>query len=73
MAATKKEIVKRSISNYFTRFRYVHTLISGKDLKKMGIEPGPVFRKILVAVLDEKINGKLKTKSDELDFVRSFI
>lgn len=73
MAATKKEIVKRSISNYFTRFRYVHTLISGKDLKKMGIEPGPVFRKILVAVLEEKINGKLKTKSDELDFVRSFI
>ena len=73
MAVTKKEIVKRSISNYFTRFRYVHTLISGKDLKKMGIEPGPVFRKILVAVLEEKINGKLKTKSDELDFVRSFI
>ncbi len=73
MAATKKEIVKRSISNYFTRLRYVHTLISGKDLKKMGIEPGPVFREILQTVLEAKLNGKLKTKNDELAFVRRYI
>jgi len=73
MAATKKEIVKRSISNYFTRLRYVHTVISGKDLKKMGIEPGPVFHEILQAVLEAKLNDKLKTKSDELDFVHRYI
>jgi tRNA nucleotidyltransferase (CCA-adding enzyme) len=73
MAATKKEIVKRSISNYFTRLRYVHTVISGKDLNKMGIEPGPVFSKILQAVLEAKLNGKLKTKIDELAFVRRYI
>ena len=73
MAATKKEIVKRSISNYFTRLRYVHTLISGKDLKNMEIEPGPVFREILQTVLEAKLNGKLKTKSDELTFVRRYI
>jgi tRNA nucleotidyltransferase (CCA-adding enzyme) len=73
MAATKKEIVKRSISNYFTRLRYIHTVISGKDLKKIGIEPGPVFREILQAVLEAKLNGKLKTKSDELDFVHRYV
>jgi tRNA nucleotidyltransferase (CCA-adding enzyme) len=73
MATTKKEIVKRSISNYFTRLRFVHPLISGRDLKILGIKPGPIFRKILMAVLEEKINGKLKTKSDELDFVRRYI
>ncbi len=73
MAATKKEIVKRSISNYFTRLRYVHTLISGKDLKKIGIEPGPVFREFLQAVLEAKLNGKLKIKSDELAFVQRLV
>jgi len=73
MAVTKKEIVKRSLSNYFTHLRYVHTLISGRDLKMMGIEPGPVFRKILQAVLEEKINGKLKTKTDELTFVHKYV
>jgi len=73
MAATKKETAKRSISNYFTRLRYVHTLISGKDLKNMKIEPGPVFREILQTILEAKLNGKLKTKSDELAFVRKYV
>ncbi|MBT8373339.1 MAG: CBS domain-containing protein [Deltaproteobacteria bacterium] len=73
MAVTKKEIVKRSLSNYFTRLRYVQPLISGRDLKMMGIEPGPVFRKILQAVLEEKINGRLKTKRDELTFVHKYV
>ncbi|RLJ00998.1 MAG: polya polymerase, partial [Candidatus Aenigmatarchaeota archaeon] len=73
MAVTKKKTAKRSISHYFTHLRYVHTLISGKDLKKLKIEPGPVFREILHAVLEAKLNGKLKTKSDELAFVRRYV
>jgi len=39
----------------------------------MGIEPGPVFREILQTVLEAKLNGKLKTKNDELAFVRRYI
>jgi len=73
MAATKKKTAKRSLSNYFTRLRYVHTLISGKDLKNMKIEPGPVFREILQTILEAKLNGKLKTKSDELTFARKYV
>jgi len=73
MAATKKETAKRSISNYFTRLRYVHTLISGKDLKNLKIAPGPVFREILQTILEAKLNGKLKTKSDELAFVQKCV
>jgi tRNA nucleotidyltransferase (CCA-adding enzyme) len=73
MAATKHEKVKRSISNYFTRLRHVDTSIKGKDLKKMGLEPGPVYREILQAVLDAKLNGKIKTRSDELVFVKDYV
>jgi len=73
MAATKHEKVKRSISNYFTRLRHVDTSLKGKDLKKMGLEPGPVYREILQAVLDAKLNGKIKTRSDELVFVKDYV
>jgi len=73
MAATKHEKVKRSISNYFTRLRHVDTSIKGKDLKKMGLEPGPVYREILQAVLDAKLNGQIKTRSDELVFVKDYV
>jgi tRNA nucleotidyltransferase (CCA-adding enzyme) len=73
MAATKHETVKRSISNYVTRLRYIDTSVTGKDLKKMGLEPGPIYREILQAVLDAKLNGQLKTRNDELDFVKAYV
>jgi len=73
MAATKHETVKRSISNYFTRQRHIDTSVKGKDLKKIGIEPGPIYREILQAVLDAKINGQLKTRNDELNFVKEYV
>ena len=73
MAATKHEMVKRSISNYFTRLRHIDTSIKGRDLKKMGLEPGPVYREILQAVLDAKLNGRLKTRNDELIFVKDYV
>ncbi len=73
MAATKHETVKRSISHYVTQLRYINTSVTGKDLKKMGLEPGPIYREILQAALDAKLNGQLKTRNDELDFVRAYV
>ena len=73
MAATKNEALKRSISNYFTRLRHVKTSIKGQDLKRLGIEPGPIYREILEAVLDRKLNGRIKTRSEELAFVKDYV
>jgi tRNA nucleotidyltransferase (CCA-adding enzyme) len=73
MAATKNERIKRSISNYFTQLRHISTTIKGKDLKKLGIEPGPIYRKILDAVLDGKLNGRIKTYNDEISFVKDYV
>ena len=73
MAGSKKRSVKRSISRYFTHLRYIQPSIRGQDLVDMGLPPGPIFRRILQAVLDAKLNGELRTKQDELDFVQEFI
>ena len=73
MAATKNESLKRSISNYFTQLRHIKTSIKGKDLKKLGLEPGPIYREILEAVLDGKLNGRIKTRSEELAFVKDYV
>lgn len=73
MAVTKQEKVKKSISHFFTRLRYIDTSITGKDLKKMGLTPGPIYREILQAVLDAKLNGQLKTLHDELAFVNAYV
>jgi hypothetical protein len=38
----------------------------------MGIPQGPFFGKILAAVRDERMNGKIKTKKDELEFAKKY-
>jgi tRNA nucleotidyltransferase (CCA-adding enzyme) len=71
MAVTRQEKVKKAISHYFTNLRSVNVSLKGRDLQKMGIKPGPIYREILQAALDAKLNGKLKTRKDELDLARS--
>lgn len=73
MAAARSEKVKKSISQYVTRLRQVKTSVKGKDLKKMGLEPGPIYREVLEAVLDAKLNGLLRTRDDEIIFARTCI
>jgi len=70
MASTTREEVRKGISHYFTRLRTVKTALKGNDLKKMGLEPGPVYRKILDSLLDARLNLEVKTREEEVDFVR---
>ena len=73
MALAKSERIKRYISNYFTHLRYIKPVIKGKDLMEMGLTPGPLFRDILTAVQNAKLNGHLKAREDELNFVKKYI
>jgi len=73
MAVTKNREVKRAMSLYFTRLRQTKTIIRGKDLKEMGLEPGPVFSKILDLVLNARLNGIVKTVNDEIKFAKKML
>ncbi|MBW1739908.1 MAG: CBS domain-containing protein [Deltaproteobacteria bacterium] len=70
MASTTHDSIQRAISNYVTRLRSITTLLGGKDLKKMGFKPGPIYREILGRLLDARLNGEVKTRMDEVEFVR---
>jgi tRNA nucleotidyltransferase (CCA-adding enzyme) len=73
MAAAKKQKVKKAISHFFTKLRRVEITLKGRDLKKMGLEPGPIYRQVLQAVLDARLDGKLKTENDEIEYARRYI
>jgi poly(A) polymerase len=45
------------------------SLVNGRDLIAMGFAPGPVFKKILLAVEDEQLEGRLHSREDGLNFV----
>jgi len=70
MAKAKNEELRKIISNYFTKWKHIRPQIRGKDLLNMGFKPGPIFGKILEAVHEAKLNGIVKSKEDEIEFVR---
>ncbi|MGD8251331.1 MAG: CBS domain-containing protein [Desulfobacterales bacterium] len=70
MSITKSEAVRRSISRYCLQLRHVTPEISGNELKSLGLSPGPIYREILDAIRDMKLNGKLESRGDELAFVK---
>jgi len=72
MAKTRSEAIKKAISNYITYGESFNPVLSGKDLKKMGITEGPVYKKILDALKEAKVDMGLKTKEDEINFVKEY-
>jgi len=72
MALTKRKAAKKAISHYFTDLRRVKIHIRGRDLKKMGLPPGPLYREILQAVFDARLDGRLKTRKEEIDFAGDY-
>jgi len=73
MATASKKIVIRQLSNYYSHLKYVKPYISGKDLKEMGLPPGPFFSQILSDVLNARLDGMLETREDEVEYVKNFI
>ena len=73
MAVARQERVKKAIADYLTRLRFVSPSIQGRDLKAMGLTPGPIYREILQAVLDAKLNGQLTSRNDEINFARNYV
>ena len=72
-AGTKNKLVLSRIRDFFARYNRVRIKIGGEDLKKLGVKPGPLYTKLLVEVLHKKLDGGVKTKRDELDFVKRLL
>jgi tRNA nucleotidyltransferase (CCA-adding enzyme) len=70
MAKTGSEKVKKYISLYFTQLQNVRSLITGDDLKKMGVAAGPRYRELLDLVLSARLNNVVQTREDELRLIR---
>ncbi|WP_291316271.1 CBS domain-containing protein [Desulfuromonas sp.] len=70
MASAGHEEVRRWISQYFTRLAGASSILTGSDLKRMGLPPGPRYREILDGLLDARLNGKVVTREDEVALVK---
>jgi tRNA nucleotidyltransferase (CCA-adding enzyme) len=69
MARTTLDDVRRVISTFVTHLRVVDCLLTGRDLKKLGVPEGPLYSRILEEVKAARLNGQARTREDELRIV----
>lgn len=55
---------------YLTQYRALGKLfLTGDDLIRMGMKPGPIFQTVFKTLRDARVDGRVKTKQDEMALV----
>jgi len=67
------DIVKERIINYLKKYKKESLCISGKELKELQIEPGPIYSQILNKLLCAQLDGEVENKKDEIRFVKNIL
>ncbi len=73
IAESDTNIAKERISNYFKKYKKESLYISGKELKKLQVKPGPIYSQILNKLLCAQLDGEVKNKRDEIRFVKNIL
>jgi tRNA nucleotidyltransferase (CCA-adding enzyme) len=71
MAKARHDTAKKYISLYLTHLRNVKVTITGNDIKALGISPGPKYKRLLHELQDAKLDGKVRNREEEIDFVKN--
>jgi len=73
MARSRREIMRKNISQYLTRLRSQELLIDGSDLKNLGLSDGPSFARILRRVRASAVDGGATTREKQLELAKSLM
>lgn len=64
---------KQDVINYLQLRRDLPTYITGADLVKAGLKPGPTFSEVLLLLEASQLNGDLTSKDDALIWLKEFL
>jgi tRNA nucleotidyltransferase (CCA-adding enzyme) len=71
--ASHDEYTCSSIQAYLNRINQISPTITGYDLQKRGLQPGPVYRRILGAIRDGWLDGKIENIAQEYAYLDELI
>ena len=61
------------LQDYLERLRLMKPEIGGNYLRELGIAPGPIYKTILDALLQSKLDGHVTLREDEERFVQDWL
>ncbi len=71
--ACESPTARQHIQLFLDKLRYVKPTLTGNDLQKMGIAPGPQMKEILQRLHQARLDGKVTTKQEERELVEGWI
>ena len=71
--AARDEHVCGNLQAYLNRLNIIAPTITGHDLKQRGLPPGPVYKRILGAIRDGWLDGKIENTDQEQTFLNELI
>ncbi len=73
IAVSKSGKARQAASRFVAELRDIRPVVSGKDLKAMGVEPGPIYRTILERLLLARLDGKVRSRKDEIKLIKGIL
>lgn len=61
---------KSHVEDFFRHYNGIRHSVSGRDLSRLGVVPGPLYAKIFKALIKARLDGKVHSKKEELTYVR---
>ncbi|MCD7780218.1 MAG: hypothetical protein LUH05_06050, partial [Candidatus Gastranaerophilales bacterium] len=61
------------VNIFLDKLKQIKIQITGNDLINIGFTPSAYFNKLFDIILKEKIQGNLKNKEEEVEFIKNFL
>ena len=71
--ASDSPVACQHINLFLGKLRYIKPVLSGEDLKRLGIAPGPGIKETLWLLLEARLDGKVTTGRDEVDLAKKLL
>ncbi|MEO0075845.1 MAG: hypothetical protein ABIK31_07080 [candidate division WOR-3 bacterium] len=66
----ESKTISNKIKSFQTKYRQVKVFTDGKTLQSLQIKPGPIYSQILSELKLLKLDGVIKNKSDEIEYIK---
>ena len=61
----------RRLTLYLNELRHIKLMLNGDELLALGVPQGPQIGELLQALLTARLDGRVKTRQDEINFVQA--
>jgi hypothetical protein len=66
-------VVRQRLDDYTLNMQKMKPRLNGKDLQWLGVPEGVEIKKVLVRLLDARLNGEVRDRADEERLVRAWV